>query len=300
MSRTHQLECRWCVVVLLGASSTAAWAQAHRGQKPAIPESDETITTQLVKTGLYLISGGGANSLLRFSANGLILVDGKSTGNYRAFMSQVKRTSRISDLPIRYLVLTDHHADRSANNEQFVADGVRLVAQSNVARHLAAQKPGTTEAAPLSIAYDRERTIHLGGVEVQLLHFGTAHTDADSVVYFPNLRVVAVGDLVAPTPQVDYAAGGSLLNWPTVLAEVLKLDFDVVVPSRGPSVGRAEVAAFQSKLDTLIARGRALVSGGVPRDQLLSRLKIDDLGWRFDDYTGTRLDALYAELSAAR
>src|SRR5258708_485986 len=35
---------------------------------------DKTLTAQLVRTGLYMISGGGGNSLLRLSANGFILV----------------------------------------------------------------------------------------------------------------------------------------------------------------------------------------------------------------------------------
>src|SRR5262245_29297626 len=74
-----------------------------------------TMTTQLVKTGLYVISGDGSNSLLRFSANGLVLVDGQRPGNYAALMSQVRRTSRITDLPVRFLILTDHHEEHTGN-----------------------------------------------------------------------------------------------------------------------------------------------------------------------------------------
>jgi hypothetical protein len=54
------------------------------------------------------------------------------------------------------------------------------------------------------------------------------------VVYFPNLRVIAVGDLFASTPNLDFFHGGSLVGWGPVLGEILKLHFDVVVPSKGP------------------------------------------------------------------
>jgi hypothetical protein len=51
-----------------------------------------------------------------------------------------------------------------------------------------------------------------------LFHFGNAYTDADTVVYFPNLRVVAVGNLFSATPDPDFSAGGSLWGgdrcWP--------------------------------------------------------------------------------------
>jgi hypothetical protein len=30
------------------------------------------------------------------------------------------------------------------------------------------------------------------------MHFGNAYTDGDTVVYFPNLKVVSVGDLFTP------------------------------------------------------------------------------------------------------
>jgi glyoxylase-like metal-dependent hydrolase (beta-lactamase superfamily II) len=45
-----------------------------------------------------------------------------------------------------------------------------------------------------SVTFGEERTIELGGVTVQLFYFGPAHTDADAVVYFPDLKVIAVGD----------------------------------------------------------------------------------------------------------
>ena len=57
---------------------------------------NDGLTLQLVKTGLYLINGQGSNSLLRLSANGLILVDGKLPGNYDALRARAKK---ISDQP---------------------------------------------------------------------------------------------------------------------------------------------------------------------------------------------------------
>ena len=117
--------------------------------------------------------------------------------------------------------------------------------------------------------YEHEHLVRLGGIEVQVMHFGNAHTNADSVVYFPNLKVVAVGDLFSATPNPDFAAGGSLVSWGPVLADVLKLDFDVVVPSTGPTVSRADLEAFKTKIDTLVSRATVLVKDGVPKEQLM-------------------------------
>ncbi len=37
---------------------------------------------------------------------------------------------------------------------------------------------------------------------------------------------------------------------------ILKLDFDVVVPGTGPTVTRADLEAFKSKIGTLVPRNR--------------------------------------------
>jgi cyclase len=287
--------CAIGVVATAAAMTVAAQGQPPNEQPPEGP-ADAAISAQLVRTGLYLISGGGANSLLRFSANGLILVDGKLPGNYRALMSQVRKINKLSDLPVRALIVTDHHQNHSANNVQFLAAGVAIIAQENAKNRLPAYQPAAGKPAAPVIAFDRDFMLRLGGVEVQLLHFGNAHTDGDTVVYFTNLKAVAVGDLFTPrTPDPDFSAGGSLVNWGPVLAQVLTLDFDIVVPSTGPMVTRAALEAFKTKLETLVSRARALVGQGVPKDQLMGQLKTDDLGWRFD-FTGEQLERFYAEL----
>jgi cyclase len=113
-----------------------------------------------------------------------------------------------------------------------------------------------------------------------LLHFGNAHTSRDTVVHFPNLKVVAVGDLFAPTPDPDFSAGGSLVGWGPVLGQILKLDFDVVVPGTGPMVGRGDLEAFKAKIKMLVSRAANLVKKGMAKDQLMAQLTGDDLGWR--------------------
>ena len=249
------------------------------------------LTADLVKTGLYVISGGGGNSLVRLSANGLIVVDGKLPGNYEELVALTKKIS-FSDQPIRILITTDHHAEHTGNNSNFIADGVHILAHENVKQNLGASKAGGDALK----TYEREFTVRLGGIEARLMHFGNAHTNGDTVVYFPNLKVVAIGDLFGAIPNPDFSAGGSLLGWGPVLAEVLKLDFDVAVPGAGPPVTKADVVAFKNKIDSLISRATSLVEKGVAKDQLMARLKTDDLGWRFS-FTPNQLDAFYAELS---
>ena len=89
------------------------------------------------------------------------------------------------------------------------------------------------------------------------------------------------------------------MNWGPVLAQILKLDFDVVVPSTGPMVSRADLEAFKTRIDTLVSRAAGLVKKGVPKDQLMAQLKTDDLGWRLG-LTDDQRDRFFAELSQSK
>jgi len=283
------------LAALLMAAATAS-AQYTLSNETAKPAAGSALTATLVKTGLYTISGGGTNTLLRLSANGLIVVDGKLPGNYDALL---KKMRKISDQRVRVLINTDYREEHTGNNARFLADGTQIIAHENVKDTLANYNPPGGKVAPPTITYAKDYEMKIGGVEVRLMYFGNAHTNGDTVVYFPNLKVVAVGDLFASVPDPDFSAGGSLVEWGAVLAQILKLDFDIVVPAAGPAVGRAELEAFKTKLDTLAARATTLASKGVPKDDLMAQIKTDDLGWRFS-FSADQLDRFYSELSQRR
>ena len=285
------------VLIAGGVTSSAQDAQrkepSGEGAQPRVSEA------HLVKTGLYLFSSPSGNSLLRLSGNGMILVDGQPPGDCDALLKEVRRSSRISDQSISVVINTDHHVQRAGCNAKLLAKGAQVLAHENVRQYLTQDQPSSEPIASPTKTYGDHLNVKLGGVEVQVMHFGNAHTSGDTVAYFPNLKVVAVGDLYAKTPDPSFTEGGSLVGWGPVLAEILKLDFDVVVPGTGPIVTKADLTTFKRKIDTLVSRAAALVKKGVAKDRLMAELETDDLGWSFD-FTGERLDNFYDELSRAK
>jgi len=290
---------------LLAAATHAQADAAAPAASAASAASQVTLDAELVKTGLYLITGGGSNSLLRLSAAGSILVDGKQAGTYRALMSVVRRINKLSDLPLRVVIFTDHHETHAGNRAQFVAAGVAVLVQANALPRLAAVEPmapsatatpGSRPPGP-TLSFERAHEFRMGGVEVRLRHVGRACTDDSSVVLFPDLKVLALGALYTPgAPVPDFAGGGSLAGWAAALAHVLELEFDLAVPSAGPPITRADLIAYKSRLDTLVARATALVKAGVARDGFLARLDTGDLGWPAP-FAAQDVDPLYAELA---
>lgn len=286
------------IFALLVAASIA------QSQPPAAPAgggrgAPQPQAIQQVKPGLYMITGAGGNTTVRVTSQGLIVVDGKLPGqaNYDALMALIKG---VSDQPVKYLILTHHHADHTGNNQRFLDAGVQVVGHENLKKNLVTYQVDPKPAPP-SVTYPgAEYAITLGGVKVELHHFGRAHTSGDTVVYFPDLKVVSVSDTVTTGktgPLIDYAGGGSAADWTNVLAGILSLDFDAAIPGNGDVLTKADVQAYKTKFDTVIARARELVRMGVPQDQLLAQIKTDDIGWT---PRVPKVDAFYAELSESK
>jgi cyclase len=279
------------IAVLIAALAVLAPAQPQRkggGGQPVQP-------AQQVKPGLYLIVGAGANSEVRVTNDGLIVVDGKlpSEQNYNDLMAQIKS---ISNQPVKYLIVTHHHADHTGNNERFLAAGVPVIGHENLKKNAETYNNNPKPALPDQTYSGTEHAVQLGGVTVELYHFGRAHTSGDSVVYFPDLKTVVVSDVVttgATGPLADYGGGGSFVEWSKVLDSILKLDFDSCIPGNGGVLTKADVQAYKTKIDTFVSRAKEAVAKGVPKDQLMSSIQTDDLGWT---PRVPNADLFYAEL----
>lgn len=251
---------------------------------------------QPVKPGLFVVAGAGANSLVRVTSDSVILIDTKLPGeqNYNALVEQIKS---VTDKPVRIVIVTHHHADHTGNVDRFEAAGVPVYGHANLAAN-AATYNNNPKPAPPNKTYDgRSLMLAAGGATVEAFHFGRSHTSGDSIVFFPDLKVVALSDAVTTGgqgPLIDYAGGGSALEWKRVFEELLKLDFDAAVPGNGPVLTKADVAAYAAKFNTVVDRLTELVKKGTPKEQILMQLKTDDIGWA---PRIPAIDGLYAELS---
>ena len=100
------------------------------------------------------------------------------------------------------------------------------------------------------VTFAEEMSVYLGGKEVRARHYGRGHTGGDAVMYFPADKVIHTGDLFLtfpPQPFIDYANGGSALEWTKTLDAALKLDFDVAIPGHGPISDRAGILKFRDE-----------------------------------------------------
>jgi cyclase len=260
----------------------------------------------MIKPDLYVVTGAGGNSTVRVTKDGIILVDTKNLGEnfYNELMAQIKT---VSDKPVKEVIITHIHQDHSGNTGRFIAAGARVTANEAEKAEAATYTSPAGKPDPPSATYTDKTVVKLGGAKAEVYHFGNGHTGGDSMVYFPDLKVLCGGDvIVGVQPNYDYPNGGSLLGAQKELAKAAKLKFDTVVPGHsGPAsvtLTRADFDAYKMKVDTLVARFEEAVKAGTPEDQILAKVKTDDLGWNVNIaqwQAPARLDPLYAELKAA-
>lgn len=84
---------------------------------------------------------------------------------------------------------------------------------------------------PPTVMFENELVIDLGGREVQIKHPGKGNTSGDAVVYLPEEKILAAGDLlVHPFP---YPYDGYPSEWIKTLEALGQLDLKTIVPGHG-------------------------------------------------------------------
>jgi len=255
------------------------------------------------KTGLYMVTGLGGNTTVRVTSDGLVVVDTKNLGeaNYNQLMDQIKT---VSQAPVKFAVVTHVHQDHSGNVDSFIKAGAKVVAHENLKKNLETYTSAAGKPATPNELYAKDYTIKLGGVEVQVHHYAAGHTSGDSIVYFPDLKVVAMGDEMAMGGgNCDYGQGGSILEWAKSLGEVLKLDFDTVIPGHGNDpMTKADIQTFKARLDSISKNAIDLVKKGTPKDQLIAAISAADPNTNTGQLlqnNQARIDAFYEDVAKA-
>ena len=287
------------ILALMCVSLAAAGQRGGGGRGGGAP------ATTMVKPGLFMISGigGSASVLVRVTDDGLVLANTGVLGdqNIQQLMDQIKM---ISDKPIKYAVVGDVHQDKSGGTGAFLKAGVQVIGHVNEKEGLKTYTNAAGTPEPPNVTFDKDYSIRLGNKEVaHVYYFGKASTNGDAFVYFPDLKVVTMGDVYQQGMNCDYAQGGSMIEWPKTLDAVMKLDIDTVIPNRGNPATKADLQAARDRVAKIDSIAIDLVKKGTPKDQLLAQINAADSTLNVNGFLNInaqmRLDAFYEELQKA-
>ena len=206
-------------------------------QQPPAP-SAAGIEVEKLTDNLYVLkaltNGGGGNTSVFLTANGVTVVDTKNPGWGQPLLDKIKT---ITNKPVTMIINTHTHGDHVSGNVEFPAT-VDVVTHENTKANMAAMRqPSFTvppAGGPAPSIFTRHQghnlpkrtfkdkmTIGSGADQIDLYYFGPAHTSGDAMVFFPAARVLHMADVFAGKglPGMDANNGGSGVGYADTLTK---------------------------------------------------------------------------------
>jgi glyoxylase-like metal-dependent hydrolase (beta-lactamase superfamily II) len=205
----------------------------------------------------------------------------------------IQQIRKVSDKPIKYVLLTHYHAVRVLGASAYVAEGATEIIASRGTYELIVERgaedmqsemerfprlfrgadsvPGLTW--PTLVVGDGKPgrqgslEVDLGGVKVQIWHPGPGHTRGDTIAWVEEEKVLFSGDLVEYEAGV-YTGDAQLEEWPATLEALRALKAEYIVPGRGEAMkGNADVNKAldytQRWVTTLFQAGKEAAAAGM-------------------------------------
>jgi glyoxylase-like metal-dependent hydrolase (beta-lactamase superfamily II) len=212
-------------------------------------------------------------SLIVVGANGVLIADGQ--GSPDATRKLLDAVATITPRPVRWYIVGSDHGDHTAGNSVLPKDITYIVSRASKAQlERDAANPNRAPNAPPAVvpptamSGDRQ-TIDVGGIEVQAVFLGRAHTGGDLLAYLPGQKILFMSEVylnrVFPAMRSAYPT-----EWVAVIDRALRMDVDRFVPGHGfieePKASREELLEFQKALKGVIGEIMRLHTLGLSVD----------------------------------
>ncbi len=246
-------------------------------------EPKKTSFIRLSENAYAYTAEGDPNSGVIIGDDSVMVIDTTAT----PIMAQelIRHIREITELPIKYVVLSHYHAVRVLGASAYFEHGAEQIIASRGTYEMIIERgaqdmqseidrfprlfsgiesvPGLTWP---TMVFESEMTIFMGKLEVQLKHVGMGHTKGDTIAWIPSQKICFSGDLVE-YEAAAYTGDAQLEEWPATLEALRALDAEKLVPGRGPvlmSPGEVNAGINYTKdfVTTLLASAKEAVAAG--------------------------------------
>ncbi len=269
------------ILVFATAGATAQNPQVKRAAQPG----PEPMSVQPVAKDLYLVRGGaGANAAFFVTPKqGVVVIDAKMTPEAAAEM--LREIAKVTSQPVRTLILTHSDGDH-VNGLPGFPKGLTIFAQKNVERDLkkaAADSPALKDYLSTAIhayaIHESEASIIGRGYRIDMRHYGPAHTDGDTCVFFRRQRIAFVGDLafVGRDPLIHLQKGGTVFGYVKTLEALLaeKPAIKTFLSGHADPLTRADIGSLKTSLANKLSKVKEMVAAGKSIEDVRKAFGID-------------------------
>ncbi len=246
----------------------------------------QTLTVQPVTDGIWAIVGdmdqrspenlaNNATFGLVVTPDGAVLID--PGGSWQGAEALHAAIQTVTDLDVVYVINTGGQDHRWLGNGYWQALGAEVIAsaaaiadqqargsmQMTALSQLLGDALAGTEPHVADSAFDDRYALALGGVTLEVVHVGAAHTPGDSFVWIPQAGTVFTGDIVYVDRILGLGDQSSISEWPASFAAIAALEPVHLVPGHGPATTLAHATAdTYDYLMNLRAQISALIDAG--------------------------------------
>lgn len=256
------------------------------------------IRTEQVADGLHVLFGLGGNIAVSTGDDGVFIVDDQ----FPQIMPQINAAiGELGGERVDFAVTTHWHFDHAEGNLALGPAGTWLVAHENSREMMQSdrlinmvaatyEQKAYPESAWPDITFSDDMRFHINGQQIDLLHFGPAHTTGDTAVIFRSDNAIHMGDVFnnAGYPFIDADNGGTLDGVIHFCSEILKvIDEDtIVIPGHGAITDYQALNDYVDMLTVIRERLVALIKAGKSLDEVYAENPTAEYDKAVGDSTG--------------
>ena len=197
-------------------------------------------------------------SLFVVGNDGVLIADGQ--GSPAATQTMLNHIAKVTTKPVKWYIVGSDHGDHTAGNAVLPKDITFVVSKASAAQ--------MKLAAP-AMTSDRQ-SVNVGGIEVQAIFAGRAHTGGDLLVYLPKQKILFMSEVylnrVFPAMRSAYPS-----EWVAVIDKALAMDVERFVPGHGfieeARISREELVEYQKAMRYVIDEVQRLHKLGLSADE---------------------------------
>jgi cyclase len=264
-----------------------AYAKAHAAATGAgeILEKEVAISVREVAPGLYFqYHHQESNNAFFVTDEGVLVID---TRQHPKRAEELLATIRkVTDKPIRWVVVTHAHGDHYFGNSVFKREGATIIAHRDTAgmmkQHFPLEmkrrmgyfkqrqySPDEVRLTLPDVTFDSRVSLNLGGRQVEIFYIGAGQNPGDTFIHFPKERVLYAGGPFSRQSWPNPSFTPSMQNWIGVLKKIAAMDVDQYLGGHGDIGTKKDVLDEAQMLTDFDAGMRAAVAKGMSPDEIV-------------------------------
>jgi len=231
------------------STAVCATEYAPIGVDMQVEQMSEHVYYVMGKAGIATDNEGFiSNAGFVVTDEGVVVFDALGTPSLAAAL--LERIRKITDKPIRYVVMSHYHADHIYGLQVFKEAGATIYAPEGSVDYIHSEAAANrleerqlslspwvndnTEIIAPDVIVDGSDQFKLGGLDFTINYLGKAHSDGDLAMLVVQDRVLFSGDIIFEG-RIPFVGNADTKHWLKTLTELETGGLAALIPGHGPA-----------------------------------------------------------------